>query len=80
MITFFQKIKITRTSLSATTPDEIFCGSSIQKLNGGNSKKEKHIASSEKISTNSLHENDTQQSPSYNIITNDDFIHMKAIP
>lgn len=80
MITFFQKIKITRTcdiGLSATTPDEI---SSIQKFNGGNSKKEKHIASSEKISTNSLHENDTQQSPSYSIIRNDDFIHTKAIP
>ena len=51
-------------SLSTTSSDEISCGSSTQKFDGSNSKKEMKIDSSEEISTDLLNENDTQKSPS----------------
>ena len=71
---FFKKIKRTRGCdivLSATSSDEISCGSS--------SKKEMKIDSSEEISTDLLNENDTQQSPSYSVKRNKDYIHADAI-
>ena len=37
------------------------------------------IDSSEEISTDFLNENDTQQSPSYSIKRNEDYIHVDAI-
>ena len=58
---FFKKIKRTRgcdIGLSATSSDEISCGSSIQKFDRANSKKEMKIDSSAKISTDFLNEND----------------------
>ena len=64
---FFKKIKRTRScdiGLSATSSDEISCGSSTQKFDEANSKKEMKIDSSEEISTDLLNENDTQKSPS----------------
>ena len=73
---------VTRTSkkkTSATTSDEMSCGSSTQKFSGVNSKKEKHIDSLDEISTDLLNENDKQQSPSFSIKRNEDYIHMKAI-
>ena len=79
---FFKKIKKTRScdiALSATTSDEISCSSSTQKFNGANSKKEKHKVGSDEISTDLLNENDRQQSPSYSIKRNEDYIHAEAI-
>ena len=43
-------------------------------VNGCNSKKEMKIDSSEEISTDLLNENDTQQSPSYSIKRNEDYL------
>ena len=63
--------------MSAATSDEISCGSSIQKFDGANAKKEKHIDSSEEIDL--LNENDTQQSPCYSIKRNEDYFHAEAI-
>ena len=48
-------------SLSTTSSDEISCGSSAQKFDGANSKKEMKIDSSEEIPTELLTENDTQE-------------------
>ena len=48
-------------SLSTTSSDEISCGSSTQKFDGANSKKEMKIGSSEEIPTELLTENDTQE-------------------
>ena len=79
---FFKKIKRTRScdiGLSATSSDEISCGSSTQNFDGANSKKEMKIDSSEEISTDLLNGNDTQQSPSYSIKRNEDYIHADAI-
>ena len=59
--TFFKKIKTTRsygTGLSTTTSDEISCGSSTQKFSRANSKKEKHIDSSDETLIDLLNEND----------------------
>ena len=73
---------VTRTSkkkTSATTSDEMSCCSSNQKFSGVNFKKEKHIDSLDEISTDFLNENDKQQSPSFSIKRNEDYIHMKAI-
>ena len=59
---FFKKIKRTRScdiDEKSTTSDETSSGSSTRKFHGANSKKEKHIDSSEEISTDSLNENDT---------------------
>ena len=53
--------------LSATTSDEISCGSSTQKFDEAYSKK------------NLLNENVTQQSPSNSMIGNEDYIHAEAI-
>ena len=64
--------------LSATSSDEILCGSSTQKPDRANSKKEMKVDSTEEISTDLLNENDTQQSPSYSIKRNDS-IHADAI-
>ena len=55
------------------------CCSSNQKFSGVNFKKEKHIDSLDEISTDFLNENDKQQSPSFSIKRNEDYIHMKAI-
>ena len=65
--------------LSATSSDEILCGSSTQKPDRANSKKEMKVDSTEEISTDLLNENDTQQSPSYGIKRNEDYIHVDAI-
>ena len=46
---------------------------------GPNSKKEMNIDSLEEISTNLLNENDTQQSPSYSIKRNEDYVHAEAV-
>ena len=57
---FFKKIKRRRScdiDLSTTSSDEISYGSSTQKFNGANFKKEKHIDSSDEISTDLLNEN-----------------------
>ena len=64
--------------LSATT-DEISCSSSTQKFNGANSKKEKHIDSSEEISTDLFNELEKQQSHFYSIKRNKDYIHGEPI-
>ena len=42
---------------SATTSDEISSSSSVQNFNGANSKKEKHIKSLDKISSDLLDDN-----------------------
>ena len=79
---FFKKIKRTRgcdIALSATSSDDIFCGSSTEKLDRAYSKKEMKIDSSGEISSDLLNENDTQQSPSYSIKRNEDHIHADAI-
>ena len=65
--------------LSATSSDEISCGSSTQKFDRAYSKKDMKIDSSEEISTDFLNENDTQQSPSYSVKRNEDYIHVDAI-
>ena len=44
-----------------------------------NSKKEKHVDSSGKISTDLLNQNDKQQSPSYSIKINECYIRVEAI-
>ena len=56
--------------LSSTTSDEICCGSSTQKFDGANSKKEKYIDSSEEISTDLYIENAMHQNLSYSIKRN----------
>ena len=79
---FFRKIKKTRgcdIGLSATSSDEISCGSFTQKFDRAYSTREMKIDSSEEISTDFLHENDTQQSPSYSVKRNEDYIHVDAI-
>ena len=65
--------------LSATSSDEISCGSSNRKFDRANSKKEMKIDRSEEISTDLLNENDTQQSASYSIKRNEDYVHAYAI-
>ena len=59
--------------------DEISRGSSTQKFDGANSKKEKQIDSFEDISTDLLNENNAQQGSSYSITRNEDYIHAEAI-
>ena len=79
---FLKKIKRTRScdiGLIATSSDQISCGSSTQKFDRAYSKKEMKINSSEEISTDLLNENDTQQSSSYSIKRNEDYIHADAI-
>ena len=79
---FFRKTKKTRgcdIGLSATSSDEISCGSFTQKFDRAYSTREMKIDSSEEISTDFLHENNTQQSPSYSIKRNEDYIHVDVI-